>query len=280
MMKHLFDVWDEVEERLRGRYIMLFLDYDGTLTPIVGRPEMARLAPNVKNILRELARQEGIKVVVISGRSLSNLEKRIRIPSLIYVGNHGFELHGPRIRHVHPSAADSRQLLRTITGRLKKAYDTLPGIVVENKTFTVSIHYRQLAPEKVDFAKFLLLKEIGQHLGKSRVVLTEGKKVWEVRPAIEWDKGKTVLWLFARVLFSARKRVTAVYVGDDLTDEDAFRALKHRGLGVKVTDNPTEATEAAYYLDSPDEVFEFLKRLKQIKIARKYGARDRAVQGV
>ncbi|MBI4430760.1 MAG: trehalose-phosphatase [Candidatus Omnitrophica bacterium] len=280
MMKHLFDAWEKIAPHLRARYVMLFLDYDGTLTPIVERPEMAKLAPDVRNILRELVRQEGIKIVVISGRSLSNLEKLVRIPGLIYVGNHGFELHGSKIHHVHPAAEKSKQLLHKIAGRLKKDYGALLGIIVENKTLTISIHYRRLDPGKVDFAKLLLFKEIGQYLSRSQVVLREGKKVWEVRPAIEWDKGKTVLWFLARVLSSAQRSVRPVYIGDDLTDEDAFRVLKRRGLGIKVTNDPNEATEAAYHLNSPAEVFEFLERLKQIKIARKYGARDKAAQSI
>lgn len=274
MPEHLFKAWDGIAAVFKDRYVMLFLDYDGTLTPIAERPEMAKLTVPVRSILRELARQEGIKIALISGRALGDLEKRVRIPGLIYAGNHGLELHSPKIRHVHPAAVEFKQILGKIAGRLKKIYGDLPGIIVENKIFTLGIHYRNLAPGKVDFAKSLLLKEIGPYLGKSRVVLKEGKKVWEVRPAVEWDKGKTVLWLFARVLANSRRRVLPVYVGDDLTDEDAFRALKHRGLGIKVTEDSREMTEARYYLNSPDEVLEFLKRLKRIKAAEKYGAKS------
>ncbi|MBI3317282.1 MAG: trehalose-phosphatase [Candidatus Omnitrophica bacterium] len=278
MPQHLFDEWDEVRPDLRDRDILLFLDYDGTLTPIKERPEMAKLHSEVRNILRALARQEDVQIAIISGRSLSNLEKLIRIPGLTYVGNHGLELHGPKIRHVHPSAQESKLLLHKIAMRLKKAFGPLPGIIVENKIFTLSVHYRQLDPNKIDFAKRLLFKEIGHLLGKSQIVFKEGKMVWELRPAVEWDKGKTVLWLFARVLTRARGRVWPVYVGDDLTDEDAFRVLKGKGLAVKVTQDSREATEAPYYLESAGEVLEFLKRIYQMKIARKYGARDKAAQ--
>src|SRR3989338_854118 len=153
MPEHLFKVWEEIAADLKDRYVMLFLDYDGTLTPITERPEMAKLTSEVRDILRELARLAGIKIAVISGRALSDLKKRVRIPGLIYVGNHGLELHSPKIRYVHPAAMEFKQLLQKIAVRLKKNYESFPGIIVENKIFTLSIHYRNLSPGKVDSAK-------------------------------------------------------------------------------------------------------------------------------
>ncbi|OGW79978.1 MAG: trehalose-phosphatase [Omnitrophica bacterium GWA2_52_8] len=270
MPRHLFGGWEEIAKALRDRYVILFLDYDGTLSPIAERPEMAKLLPGVRNVLKELSRQRGVKIAVISGRALNDLEQRVRIPGLTYAGNHGFELRGTKIRYAHPAAEKLKRVLRKIAGRLKNTCAAFPGIILENKLFTISIHYRQASPKIVNLAKKLLLKTIGPHLEKSQIVLREGKKVWEVRPAVAWDKGKIVLWFLAQFPLGVRKRILPVYIGDDRTDEDAFRVLKRRGLGVKVTENFKRSTQAGYCLDSPGEVFEFLKRLARIKAAGKY----------
>lgn len=279
-MTYLFDVWEELTLKLGERELALFLDYDGTLTPIVDRPERARLPRAHRKILRDLSDEDEMTLFIVSGRSLSDLKKRVRLPNLVYVGNHGFELEGPRLHHVHPGAEDARRLLRKISSRLRRIYRFFPGILIENKTFTVGIHYREAEPEKVGLAKAILLEEIGAYLVKTRVILAEGKKVWEIRPAVKWNKGRTVLWLLARHLAAASRPLLPVYIGDDVTDEDAFGAIRNRGLAVKVTEDPRELTEAAYYLRSPAEVIEFLRRLKTFKRREKSSAGTRARQGV
>jgi len=264
-MRYLFAGWNDIESLIKDRPIVLFLDFDGTLSPIAARPELAKLLPSQRGSIRALAAQKDVKVVVISGRALGNLKKRVGVPGITYVGNHGLELEDPGMRHVHPAALESRLLLKKMSYRLKKAFNFMPQRLVENKTFSVSVHYRQLSEDRERFAKVVLLKEIGDHLGKGRVVLTEGKKVWEIRPPVEWNKGKTVLWILARVLAHGVKHVLPVYLGDDATDEDAFKALQHRGLSIRVTDNPREKSYATHYLRSPEDVSEFLKRLRKIK---------------
>jgi trehalose-phosphatase len=241
------------------------LDYDGTLTPIAQEPKLARLSFPARKAIRNLSSQKEIKVSVISGRSLFDLKRLVRIPGITYAGNHGFEIEGPEINHVHPGALDAAGLLREIAARLKKGYRSTAGIFVENKKFTLSVHYRQLDVQNIGFSKALLLNEIAPYLAQSQVVLTEGKKVWEIRPALQWTKGETVMWLYARALAHAGKRVYPVYVGDDQTDEAAFKALKHQGLTVKVMENPREFTNAEYRLSSPDEVLELLEKIKKLK---------------
>ena len=264
-VKHLFAHWDEVEALIREHSVVLFLDFDGTLAPLAPRPELAKMLPSQRKNIKDLSKQKDVQVVVISGRALDNLKKRVGVPGITYVGNHGLELEDPGMRHVHPAALESRLLLKKLSYRLKKAFHFMPQILVENKTFSVSVHYRQLSEDKERFAKVVLLKETGDYLGKGRVVLTEGKKVWEIRPPVEWNKGKTVLWILARVLAQGVKHALPVYLGDDVTDEDAFKALQHRGLSIRVTDNPREKSYATHYLWSPQDVSEFLKRLRKIK---------------
>lgn len=264
-MKQLFSVWPDVKILLENRYLVIFLDFDGTLSPIVARPSMAVLSPIAKKIIRELSLLDHAKVVLVSGRSLEDLKKRVGIKSIIYSGNHGLEVSGPKLSHVHPSAVEFRKLAKKIDHRLHLAYAFMSEIFIENKTYSLSIHYRQVPEDKISFAKMILLKEVGTYLSQSQIVLTEGKKVWEIRPPTEWNKGKTVLWLLARVIAHVGKRVLPIYVGDDVTDESSFKALKDRGLTVKVVDDPYEASAAQYYVWSPKDVLEFLQRLHRLK---------------
>lgn len=264
-MKNLLTAWKGIEPRFREATVVLFLDYDGTLTPIAARPRMAKLPARRREIMLDLSLRPDVKIAVISGRTLEDVKKSVGIRNILYAGNHGLEIETPMLRHVHPAAIEFRRLAKKLASRLRAAYAFMPGIFIEDKTFSVSVHYRQVPEEKVAQANMLLLKEIGSYLSQSRLVLTEGKKVWEIRPPAQWDKGHTVLWLFGRLLANTGKRALPVYLGDDVTDEDAFRALRHRGITVKVTEDPRENSAAEYFLRSPDEVSEFLGRLIKVK---------------
>ena len=244
---------------------MLFLDYDGTLTPIMDQPDAARLQPEHREILKALGCAQEVCTAIVSGRSLKELKMWVLIPGLIYVGSHGFELEGPKIRYTHPGAYDVRPKIRNLGRELQKVLGAVPGIVIEDKTYTLSVHYRMTPEEKVQEAEAIFLKTVNAHLSSGAVVMTHGKKVWEIRPPSTWNKGSMVLWLFARMMIHSSKKVLPVYIGDDQTDEDAFKALQHQGLGIKVTENPQEVTAATYTLNSPDEVFEFLRRLNALK---------------
>lgn len=248
-----------------GKKIILFLDYDGTLTPIVDHPREAKLPPSVKKALQHLDRIKAVKICVISGRGLAELKEFVGLPGLVYAGNHGLEFEGPNIRHVHPGALEIRKFLEKISAQLEKALHSIPGILVENKIFTISVHYRRTPPAKIDQAHQLFLKTVQPHVEKSQVILTEGKKVWEIRPAVQWNKGAMVLWLLGRELTKSAGRVLPIYLGDDQTDEDAFEVVKDRGLGVKITDDPSAPTEAFYFLPSPSAVLEFLGHLTTLK---------------
>ena len=268
-MLSLFEVWDQVKPQLESNAIMLLLDYDGTLTPIVSRPRLAKLPVASKKLLQKLSGLNDVKIGIITGRPLKEIKKLVGLPELIYIGNHGLELQGPKIQFVHPEAKRTQKILQHIRGRLQKALRPFRGVWVEDKDLTLSVHYRQLAAEWEESAKAVLTKVLKPYLKSSKVVITEGKKVWEVRPPAAWHKGTAGLWLLARSMVRRSEKVMPVYFGDDRTDEDAFRLLKGKGIMVRVTSSPEEPTEAGYYVRSPREVVEFLNRLKQLKTAQK-----------
>lgn len=194
-MEHLFSAWNQIAPLIHGHVVILFLDYDGTLTRIVRNPEQAKLSAAQKNTLRALAKADQIKTAIVSGRALSDLKKRVGIEGLVYAGNHGLEFEGPKIRFVHPDASAMIKLLERIARNLEEALNQFPGVIIENKGLTVSVHYRKLKPNKVNEAESIFRTVLESFLRASLIRTTAGKKVWEVRAPVKWNKGTTVLWL-------------------------------------------------------------------------------------
>lgn len=268
MIPHALTEWSRWQEALREKELFLFLDYDGTLTPIVERPELAKLNPDTRLLLQDLSALKHVNVSIISGRPLSELKRLIGIRRLFYVGNHGFEAEGPKVRRRHFLDSKTQKLLSRIHRQLKNALKPMPDILVENKRFTLSIHYRSVRADQIERAFKILMEVIHPFLASQEIAISEGKKVWEIRPKTDWNKGKAVLWLLER--FAGRRNHRgqnglAIYMGDDTTDEDAFRVLEGKGLTVKVTDMPEAKTFAHYYVDSCEEVLTFLTQIKEYK---------------
>ena len=263
-MKHLLkEGWEDLRQKFKKSRVFLFLDYDGTLTPIVRNPDLAVLSPSRRKQLEKTARTKKIRIALVSGRSLSTLKKLAGVRGLLYVGNHGLEREENGSRRVHAAAQKSRKLLQRIKPRLEAAFRKLPGIFVEDKTFTLTVHYRRASSATARRAKKVFWNTLGAELKRRRIRITEGKKVWEVRPFFAWNKGNVVLWFLKRAARGSRS-VLPVYIGDDATDEDAFRSLGRKGVTVKVG-GKTKASCAAYYVKATGEVFQFLKRLSLLK---------------
>jgi trehalose 6-phosphate phosphatase len=260
---------DQVIARIAAEpSLFLFLDYDGTLTPIASGPSKAKLSGSVRQLLRELKAAKGVRVAIVSGRSLANLKQYVRIPGLIYAGNHGFEIQGHGISYVHPAALALEHSFRKMTQQLKKALGLFHGILIEHKTFSISIHYRNVRSyDRIQTAKKILLGKL-KSLRHTPVVLADGKKVWEIRPTAEWHKGETVTWLLRRVGHSEKKDYFPVYAGDDVTDEDAFRAIRKKGVGIKVTCGKNGRSQARYYVRSTAEAVRFLRKIISLRKAK------------
>lgn len=246
-----------LEERLAGRTPVLFLDYDGTLTPIVERPELAVLSPEMRQTVSALA--ERFPVVIVSGRGREDVARLVGVESLIYAGSHGFDIAGLAaggrpIRH--EVAGRFRPALRQAANDLKTALASVPGVLVEDKRFAVAVHYRLAPADRIADIEAAVDRALASCPDLKK---TGGKKVFDLRPAIEWDKGKAVLWLL-EALDLRGDEVVPIYIGDDTTDEDAFRALGDRGLTILVTREP-RPTAAAYTLQDPGEVGDFLRRI-------------------
>lgn len=236
--------------------LALFLDYDGTLTPIMRRPDEAILSDVARRALQDAARSPFIDVIIVSGRALSDLERMVDVPGLTYVGNHGFEVAGPGFRFRHPGAARYAEAVAAAARGLQRL--ALPGGHLEPKGASLSYHVREMPPANRDVA----VRKATAILNRHGLRVTIGKQVIEGRPPVEWDKGRAVLHvLIQRHGADWPSSVRALYVGDDVTDEDAFRSLRGIGRSIRVGAPSEGPSLADYTLPDPDAVLQLLRWL-------------------
>ncbi len=237
------------------RESMLFLDYDGTLSPIVSDPAAARLVDGAAEALRLVA--EVCPVAILSGRDLEDVRSRVDIPGVWFAGSHGFELTGPDgTRHQNEAAAEFVPILERAAAELSRSLAGIAGVRVEHKRFAVAVHYREVAPERVG----QVVAATHQAGAREGLRVTGGRMLVELRPDIDWDKGTTLAWIRDRIDPSGS--LLPIYIGDDLTDEDAFDAVRFDGIGIVVAHNEDgdRKTAAHFTLRSPDQVCEFMER--------------------
>ncbi len=245
----------EIISRIEGRKIVVFLDYDGTLTPIVNDPEKAFLPNSMLEVLKRVA--DSFPLAVISGRDLPDIRELVGMEEIYYAGSHGFDIAGPEgMRTQHQKGTRYLSSLDHAEKELKEKAKPISGARIERKRFSIAIHYRNVQEDEVASLKKVVEEVAGHH---SDLRQSEGKKVLELQPKIDWHKGKAVLWLLDKLGLN-KADVVPFYLGDDVTDEDAFKTLRDRGLGIVVMDKP-RPTAAQYRLNDPDEVEQFLTRL-------------------
>ena len=234
---------------------VVFLDYDGTLTPIVSRPELATLAPDMRHTLAALAEQ--CPVAIVSGRDRGDLQTLVQLESVYYAGSHGFDIAGPhQVRMQHAKGLEFLPLLDAVETQLHHQLSPIQGALVERKKFTIAVHFRNVAPEQATRIEPLVDAVLKAHPQLRKGL---GKKVFELQPRLDWHKGKAVLWLLD-TLGRHTPDIVPIYIGDDLTDEDAFHTLAGHGLTIVVADTPRR-TAARYTLQNPAQVQTLLQRL-------------------
>ena len=260
-VKHLFEDWEDIQARIQqAQNLFLFLDYDGTLTPIVSRPELALCPPEVKRHLEQLRDLPSIYLAIISGRSLEDLRKKVRVSDIIYVGNHGLEIEYPDGSHKKILSSARTMELKRITQNLQNSLKEIPGILFEEKGPILSVHYRNV-PQKF-FARVPQVLEEELQQWSDRWKMASGKMVLEIRPNVDFHKGKTVREILNTF---PSQGLLPIYLGDDQTDEDAFRVLKGQGISVFIGTG-TLPSEADFFLKNPDEVQEFLFRCQEVRL--------------
>ncbi|KAI5435809.1 probable trehalose-phosphate phosphatase C [Lathyrus oleraceus] len=265
------NMFDQIMYKANGKQIVVFLDYDGTLSPIVADPNKAYMTKKMRMTLKDIARH--FPTAIVSGRCLDKLFSFVRLTELYYAGSHGMDIKGPTNKKSTKKGGNDEVLLQPASEFLpmiNEVYKILvektkdvPGAMVENNKFCLSVHFR-CVDEK---SWTTLAEQVSLVLNDfPKLKLTQGRKVLEIRPTIKWDKGRALEFLLESLGFANSNKVYPIYIGDDRTDEDAFKVLSNRGQGsgILVSKIPKE-TNASYTLQDPSEVGEFLQHLVEWK---------------
>ncbi|MGI9049347.1 MAG: trehalose-phosphatase [Rubrobacteraceae bacterium] len=264
-LPHALNDSEKLEQRLMGKQPAVFLDYDGTLTPIVDRPEDATISDSMREAVRGLA--ERCTVCVVSGRDRQVVQELMGLDNLVVAGSHGFDIWSPEEGTIeHDAGSGFEDLLDEVKARVGEEVEDIEGASVEPKKASVAVHYRLVSEEERRGIKESVDSILADH--PDDLKMTPGKMVYEIQPKLDWDKGKAVLYLL-ETLELDRDDVEPMYLGDDVTDEDAFEALAEtspEGIGIFVgrDDDPEVAgrtTAADYVLRTMEEVERFLDTL-------------------
>jgi trehalose-phosphatase len=284
-LPHALDHLGALVARVADRRLAVFVDYDGTLTPIVDRPEDAVISDGMREAVRALAQR--CSVCVVSGRDRPVVQKLMGVDDLIVAGSHGFDIWSPGGEGIRRHAAEGfEELIRRVTELLRERTRSIAGALVEPKRSSVAVHYRLVDERDRPLVTAAVEETLAEHADALK--LTPGKMVYELQPNIDWDKGKAVLHLLA-ALGLDRDDVAALYIGDDITDEHAFAAIAHRGVGIIVADpdDPEvrgRTTAAHFALRHPGEVRDLLAALARLELTGEpelaYDSFDPAEEGL
>lgn len=236
--------------------LLVTLDFDGTLSALTETPAQARLEPKLHKAVKQLSVTWGVSVFILSGRSLDNVRQKVAIKGLYYAGNHGMEIKGPGFSWLDKVAVKSRKLLAELAEGLDKWFPPYTGVLVEDKVFSVSVHYRNLKPAY----RHSFLGRMGLLMRQKNNFIhwRRGHKVFEALPNGSADKGHAV-----QLLLKHLGEPLAIAVGDDLTDEDMFRVLEKKGVTVRVGKKAN--SKAKYYLSTQTEVLRLLRFITQAR---------------
>jgi trehalose 6-phosphate phosphatase len=246
---HLFDCWDDVSPRIRAaKELRLFLDFDGTLVDFRARPDQVRLGDRARSALRALANHQSAHVAVVSGRRRASLVHFVKVPRVRFFGLYGWEneqgFHLPQA---------TRRIFSQVRAMLAGLPAKAPGIYIEDKDLSLAVHFWAASPQARRRARAWLRKSVERFSAHLRVI--PSGNVWEIVPRQVRGKGVAV----QNMLRTLRTPFLPVYVGDDLTDEAAFKVLRD---GITVHVGPRRRTNARFWLRNADEVCSFLERLE------------------
>ena|SRR5579863_3639530 len=236
--------------------IALFLDFDGTLANIVPVPQEAQMERGVRTTLESLAARNDFTLAIVSGRAVADVRKRVGLSKVIYVGNHGLEIESEEIRFREPDAEAFRRELRCLALQLKLALSDTDGLEIEDKGLTLSVHFRRVTEHLQDWVRNVTCSTVARYRSFS---CREGKMVLEVSPRVNWHKGKAVKWIARQILPTSS---LVIYIGDDVTDEDAFGVISE---GITIRVGGFSDTAAQYSLPDVSSVGLFLKWLDHTK---------------
>lgn len=264
-LPHVMEKFKEIRKTIGNRKPVLLLDYDGTLSPIVSNPEDALLPEKTKSVLQKLS--ELIPVAVISGRDRADVQAKVGLENLIYAGSHGFDITEPHQMDMEKQVGQEiLSALDEAEHQLQEKLQKVAGCRVERKKYAIAVHFRNVADSEVQTVKNAVYEELDK---QKKLRKGSGKKILELKPDIDWHKGRATNWLLDS-FGKDSKNLIPVFIGDDITDEDALEAIAEGGIGILVGLHG-EKTAASYRLQDTDEVAQFLEQFYNMLIEKGYG---------
>ena len=249
--------------KLRAEHhLLLLLDFDGTLTEFNPDPEAVQLPDARRDILLDLAEAPDLTLGIVSGRRLDDVRSRTRLPARVWYSRlHGLEIEGPGVRFMHPDAEKALTVLRQLAPVLASDLSALPGVFLEDKKLSLVAHFREASSEDAGRVPGIIDRHTRPYLDSGLFRLMHGACMLELLPNIDWNKGSAVRWIHERV--ASNHETATVYVGDDVTDQDAFAAVLGYGFSVAAS---RRAKGADVQVDGPAEVEALLRRLVPARI--------------
>jgi len=240
------------------RGIFLFLDFDGTLVPIQNDPTKCVLSLKIKGQLEAIALPGKACIAILSGRTVSDIRDRVNIQDVYYGGNHGIEISGPRVNYTHPDALSGKHIIDRVCSEIEQEIGNIEGAFIEKKKFGFTLHFRMAKKEDKALIQRAFHRITAENSDAQTLTVMKGKKALEVAPNVSWDKGIAALF----ILQELKRNYLPIYVGDDLTDETAFKTLNKDGITIRV--GRSKKTAAKYYLKGQWEVSRLLKHIHNL----------------
>jgi trehalose 6-phosphate phosphatase len=263
MSDYLFNHTVQIKKNiLKSKSIVLFLDYDGTLVDFKEKPTDVTTPIQIKKILQQIIKNPKITVIIVTGRSLNDIKKLLTIKGLSFLALHGLHFKiGNQSSFCCTQTDELRLLIKKIKKEMQQKMQDEKGAFLEDKELTIVLHYRLLPTKKIQTIREKFNETIQVIDHKKRLEIINGEKILEARPK-GWNKGKAIEMFLKK--YKKEKNILPIYIGDDITDEDAFRFLGTKGISIHVVNTSKRKTTANYWVKNTEEVLFFLQFLLQI----------------
>lgn len=263
----VWESFEDIKTSIQGKLPVFFLDYDGTLSPIVDTPDEAYMSTEMREAVKKLTFH--FPCAIVSGRAKQKVKNFVKLDSIFYAGSHGLDISGPDYYPINTNVSTSIETqLMELEEELNDALNHIDGAWVENNRFALSVHYRHVELSKVGEVQKVVESVLVARGTNNEIRISHGKKVLELKPNNRWHKGAAVLWILEKLNLDNNPDIVPFFIGDDTTDEDAFVTLRKLGKGVPilVCDKPeSRYTAASYRLTDPEDVKEFLSRVADLQ---------------
>jgi trehalose-phosphatase len=245
------EVLAAIDARPPRAHLVVLSDFDGTLATFDVDPSTPRLSEEARRALEILASRDDVTVGLVSGRRLDDLDRRTQLPPRVYLaGLHGLEIrHGTHAWH-HPDLVESHVLADKVADAVNAALGSVPGVRLEHKGVSITVHVRGVDPARRTGALHTAVDAARTWLDSGELKVLDASEAVELLPNIPWNKGDAVRWIVDDIEAHAQQKAWCIFFGDDVTDEDAFRAVRD-GLTVVVGQRPSLAL---LRLNSPADV--------------------------